>query len=72
MGRQGTDGQQVAPMTWHAAYRIADDQVAYWQQAGITADEATRALAYDFPPTWQAVRRKLAAWVVQHHELWEE
>ena len=59
-------------MTWHAAYRIADEQVAYWQQAGITADEATRALAYDFPATWIVVRRQIAAWAMQHRDRWEE
>jgi len=58
-------------MTWPAAYRIADDQIAYWQQGGITADEATRALAYDFPATWQAVRRMLAAWAMLHQDRWE-
>ena len=59
-------------MTWPAAYRIADDQIAYWQRSGVTAHEAADALRYDCPTTWNAVRRTLAAWVVQHHELWED
>lgn len=59
-------------MTWPAAYRIADEQIAYWQRTGITADEATRALQYDFPETWAAVRRKLAAWAMQNAERWED
>ena len=59
-------------MTWPAAYRIADDQIAYWQRAGVTALEAEIALRFDYPASWQAVRRKLAVWVVEHHELWED
>lgn len=59
-------------MTWHAAYRIADEQVAYWQQAGVTAREAQIALQHDYPTSWFLVRRKLARWVMAHGEMWEE
>jgi hypothetical protein len=59
-------------MTWPAAYRIADDQIAFWKRTGITADEATRALQYDFPATWHAVRWKLAAWAMAHKDRWED
>jgi len=59
-------------MTWPAAYRIADAQVAYWQRTGITADEAQRALQCDFPAAWDDVRRRLAAWAMAHKDRWEE
>ena len=59
-------------MTWPAAYRIADEQVAFWKHVGVSADEAMLALLHHTPTSWLAVRRKLAAWVMQHGELWEE
>lgn len=60
-------------LTWPAAYRIADTQVAYWRRTGITADEAQRALLQcDFPAAWDDVRRMLAAWAMLHKARWEE
>ena len=59
-------------MTWPAAYRIADQQLAYWQRTGITADEAQRALQCDFPAAWDDVRRMLAAWAMAHKDRWED
>ena len=58
-------------MTWHAAYRIADDQIAYWQQTGITAEEAERTLRLGIPAAWDDVRRMLAAWAMLHQDRWE-
>jgi len=58
-------------VTWHAAYRIADEQVAYWQRSGVTAREAAIALQHDLPVTWVAVRRQLAAWAMLHQDRWE-
>jgi len=59
-------------MTWPAAYRIADEQIAHWQRSGVTAREAEIALRFDYPASWQAVRRKLARWVMAQKDRWEE
>jgi len=59
-------------MTWPAAYRIADDQIAFWKRIGITADEAQRALQCDFPAQWRRVREQLACWAMLHKDRWED
>lgn len=64
------DGEQA--MTWHAAYRIADDQIAYWQRSGVTAREAEIALLPDYPTSWFLIRQKLARWVMAHRDRWED
>jgi len=59
-------------MTWPAAYRIADEQIAFWQRTGVTADEVQTALRYYYPVAWDAVRRHLARWAIKHGKLWED
>lgn len=69
-------------MTWAAALRHADRQIALWQRDGIGPAEALMAL-HNEPPTrdegstwagtrWRQVRQQLAAWVMLHREQWEE
>jgi hypothetical protein len=63
-------------MTWPAAYRIADEQVAFWKHVGVSADEAMLALLHHSPAndlgTWIAVRRRMAVWARENADLWEE
>ena len=60
-------------MTWAAAYRAADQQIAHWQENGVSPAEATRALDLSPDAQWQLVRQLLAAWVqlLDAYQLWE-
>ena len=59
-------------MTWRTAYRIVDQQIAFWQRTGVTSDEVQTALRNDYPIGWEAVRVHLARWAIKHGKSWEE
>lgn len=52
-------------MTFAEAKAIADEQIAFWRQNGLSADDAWRALGLDWAwaTTWPEVREQLMRWL---------
>lgn len=68
---RSTPPRAYIAVTWDAALRIADDQIAEWERLGITPVEAEAALRNEGPARWQRVRKLIAAWVMLHRDRWE-